>query len=169
MTCSVVSLVAPWSNSARVAGSGGRTQSGDSSWSFFTGSTLLRQAEMDGTSMAEWFKRQSPSKWMQGLMGEIRKGISRMGSPPVHDQAASSDWRPPRSKPVLVARHRDADQQLDGSRISPCHQTGRRFAASVAHSKARCFLVPAMPPRRRTHVAVVSVCPFRRVDQPSGL
>ena len=29
---------------------------------FFTGSTLLRQAEMDGTSMAEWFKRESPSQ-----------------------------------------------------------------------------------------------------------
>ena len=30
---------------------------------------------MDGTSMADWFKRRSPSKWMQGLMDEARKGI----------------------------------------------------------------------------------------------
>jgi len=42
---------------------------------FFTAGTLLRQADMDGTSMADWFKRRSPSKWMQGLMDEVRKGI----------------------------------------------------------------------------------------------
>ena len=42
---------------------------------FFTAGTLMRQAEMDGTTMAEWFKRESPSKWMQGLIDEVQKGI----------------------------------------------------------------------------------------------
>ena len=42
---------------------------------FFTAGTLMRQAEMDGTPMSEWFKRRSPSKWMQGLIREVQKGI----------------------------------------------------------------------------------------------
>ena len=42
---------------------------------YFTAGTLMRQAEMDGTTMAEWFRRQSPSEWMQGLIGEVQKGI----------------------------------------------------------------------------------------------
>ena len=42
---------------------------------YFTAGTLMRQAEMDGTSMAEWFRRQSPSEWMQGLIGEVQKGL----------------------------------------------------------------------------------------------
>ena len=42
---------------------------------FFTPGTLLRQAEMDGTTMAKWFERKSPSKWMQGMISEIQKGI----------------------------------------------------------------------------------------------
>ena len=42
---------------------------------FFTDGTLMRQAEMDGTTMAEWFKRESPSKWMEGLIREVQKGI----------------------------------------------------------------------------------------------
>ena len=42
---------------------------------FFTAGTLMRQAEMDGTTMAEWFKRESPSKWMEGLIREVQKGI----------------------------------------------------------------------------------------------
>lgn len=42
---------------------------------YFTAGTLMRQAEMDGTSMAEWFKRESPSKWMEGLIREVQKGI----------------------------------------------------------------------------------------------
>ena len=42
---------------------------------YFTAGTLMRQAEMDGTTMAEWFKRESPSKWMQGLIREVQKGI----------------------------------------------------------------------------------------------
>ena len=42
---------------------------------FFTAGTLMRQAEMDGTTMAEWFKRESPSKWMDGLIREVEKGI----------------------------------------------------------------------------------------------
>ena len=42
---------------------------------FFTAGTLLRQAEMDDVLMAEWFERRSPSKWMKGLMAEVRKGI----------------------------------------------------------------------------------------------
>lgn len=40
-----------------------------------TGATLMRQAEMDGTSMAAWFQRFSPSRWMVGVMAEIRRGI----------------------------------------------------------------------------------------------
>ena len=36
----------------------------------------MRQAEMDGTTMAEWlFKRESPSKWMEGVIREVQKGI----------------------------------------------------------------------------------------------
>ena len=35
----------------------------------------LERAEMDGRSMAAWFKRASPSPWMQGVMRELRKGI----------------------------------------------------------------------------------------------
>ena len=42
---------------------------------FFTAGTLMRQAEMDGTTMAEWFRRASPSPWMRGLMDEIQRGI----------------------------------------------------------------------------------------------
>ena len=42
---------------------------------FFTAGTLMRQAEMDGTPMSQWFERQSPSKWMQGLIREVQKGI----------------------------------------------------------------------------------------------
>ena len=42
---------------------------------FFTAGTLMRQAEMDGTTMAEWFKRESPSKWMEGVIREVQKGI----------------------------------------------------------------------------------------------
>ena len=42
---------------------------------FFTAGTLMRQAEMDGTTMAEWFRTASASKWMQGLIGEVQKGI----------------------------------------------------------------------------------------------
>ena len=42
---------------------------------FFTAGTLMRQAEMDGTTMAEWFKRSSPSRYMEGLIREIQRGI----------------------------------------------------------------------------------------------
>lgn len=42
---------------------------------FFTAGTLMRQALMDGTTMATWFKRKSPSRWMDGIISEIRKGI----------------------------------------------------------------------------------------------
>jgi len=42
---------------------------------FFTAGTLMRQAEMDGTTMAQWFERKSPSRWMQGVIDEIQRGI----------------------------------------------------------------------------------------------
>ena len=37
--------------------------------------TLMRRAAMDGTTMAEWFRRESPSRWMRGVIDELRKGI----------------------------------------------------------------------------------------------
>ena len=37
--------------------------------------TLMRRAAMDGTSMTEWFRRESPSRWMRGVIDELRKGI----------------------------------------------------------------------------------------------
>ena len=40
-----------------------------------TGSTLMREASMDKTPMAEWFQRRSPSKWMSGVMNALRKEI----------------------------------------------------------------------------------------------
>jgi len=43
---------------------------------FSTSGTWMRQAEMDGTTMTEWlFKRESPSKWMEGVIREVQKGI----------------------------------------------------------------------------------------------
>ena len=36
---------------------------------------LLRRAVMDGTNIASWFKKASASKWQQGLMDLISKGL----------------------------------------------------------------------------------------------
>ena len=42
---------------------------------FLPGPLLLELAEMDGTSLAKWFERRSPSKWMGAVMRAVRKGI----------------------------------------------------------------------------------------------
>ena len=42
---------------------------------FFTAGPPMRQAEMDGTTLAEWFKGESPARWMKGLIREVQKGI----------------------------------------------------------------------------------------------
>ena len=42
---------------------------------FFTAGPLMRQAEMDGTTLVEWFKGESPARWMEGLIREVQKGI----------------------------------------------------------------------------------------------
>ena len=38
--------------------------------------TLMRKAEMEGTAMADWFRRQSPSKWMRGIIDNIQQGVA---------------------------------------------------------------------------------------------
>lgn len=43
--------------------------------------TLMHRAEMDWTSMQEWFLRKSPSRCMHGVIGELRKGIQAAGKP----------------------------------------------------------------------------------------
>ena len=48
---------------------------------FFTAGTLMRQAEMDGTTMAEWIKRESLSKWMEGVIREVHRNRNRLGTP----------------------------------------------------------------------------------------
>ena len=66
---------------------------------YFTAGTLMRQAEMDGTSMAEWFKRESPSNCREGLIREVQKGIEAgwtvTAAPPNRHPA---DWRQRRLK-----------------------------------------------------------------------
>ena len=42
---------------------------------FLPGPLLLELAEMDGTSLAKWFERKSPSKWMGAVMRAVQKGI----------------------------------------------------------------------------------------------
>lgn len=42
-----------------------------------SGSTLMRQAEMDGKSMAAWFKRASPSPWMSSLIATVTKAVDQ--------------------------------------------------------------------------------------------
>ena len=82
---------------------------------FFTAGTLMRQAEMDGTTMAEWFKRQSPSKWMQGLIREVQKGIDRNITALQEEATAVASLLPhppPSNEPAVVVAGEQEDKQF---------------------------------------------------------
>ena len=122
---------------------------------FFTAGTLMRQAEMDGTTMAEWFKRESPSKWMEGLIREVQKGIEagwdRHRS--ATEQASRRLAATAIETGVVVALHHHADQQLDRQRVSARHPPRRESLRNLRPSRSGDLLgsvqrpttAPALP------------------------
>ena len=42
---------------------------------FINSGAVVRRAGIDGTSMQEWFRHTSPSRWMRGVINEVRLGV----------------------------------------------------------------------------------------------
>ena len=109
---------------------------------YFTAGTLMRQAEMDGTTMAEWFKRESPSKWMQGLIREVQKGIEAGWDR--HRSATEQASRRLAATAIETglwsAQHRHDAEQLDGKAIPPRHAPRRKGLRNLRPTRRRDFL-----------------------------
>ena len=128
---------------------------------FLPGPLLLELAEMDGTSLAKWFQRRSPSKWMGAVMRAVRKGIDDGWDPHravtgqsiealVVTVAESSVWSAANGQMIRTWTARELIWQTRQDELvceicRPLDQT--RFSGASngppSHPRCRCVALPA--------------------------